>query len=76
MSDIEKETLIIDIPKPQRRMLHKVSMQLRRGKTHIYEPVVISLGPYHHRRDPQLMLVEPIEVYMEIAGRMKRTMNE
>ncbi|XP_047977583.1 putative UPF0481 protein At3g02645 [Salvia hispanica] len=61
MSDREEETFIIDIPKSQRRMLHRVPVQLRRGKTHIYEPVVVSLGPYHHRRDPQLVLLEPFK---------------
>ncbi|XP_047961352.1 UPF0481 protein At3g47200-like [Salvia hispanica] len=52
---------IIDIPRSQRRMLYKVPVQLRRDKTHIYEPAVVSLGPYHHRRDSQLMLVEPFK---------------
>ncbi|XP_042037885.1 uncharacterized protein LOC121783774 isoform X2 [Salvia splendens] len=61
MSDIEEETLIIDIPKSQRRMLNKVLVQVRRDKTHIYEPAVVSLGPYHHRRDPQLHLMEPFK---------------
>ncbi|XP_042038100.1 uncharacterized protein LOC121783985 [Salvia splendens] len=60
-SDIEEETLIIDIPRSQRRMLNKVLVQVRRDKTHIYEPAVVSFGPYHHRRDPQLMLVEPFK---------------
>ncbi|KAG6386643.1 hypothetical protein SASPL_151811 [Salvia splendens] len=53
--------VIIDIPRSRRRMLHRVPVQLRRGKTHIYEPAVVSLGPYHHRRDPQLQLVEPFK---------------
>ncbi|KAL1568112.1 putative UPF0481 protein [Salvia divinorum] len=61
MADIEEETLTINIPKSQRRMLYKVPVQLRRDKTHIYEPVVVSLGPYHHRRNPQLQLVEPFK---------------
>ncbi|XP_047961353.1 uncharacterized protein LOC125206092 [Salvia hispanica] len=60
MADIEA---IIDIPKSQRRMLHRVPVQLRRrGKTDIYEAVVVSLGPYHHRRKgSQLHLVEPFK---------------
>ncbi|KAG6386635.1 hypothetical protein SASPL_151803 [Salvia splendens] len=42
-------------------MLNKVLVQVRRDKTHIYEPAVVSFGPYHHRRDPQLVLVEPFK---------------
>ncbi|KAL1568129.1 UPF0481 protein [Salvia divinorum] len=64
MAIIEEETpdvVIVDIVESQRRILHKVPVQLRRGKTHIYEPVVVSLGPYHHFRDPQLKLVEPFK---------------
>ncbi|KAL8026567.1 hypothetical protein ABFS82_14G036000 [Erythranthe guttata] len=32
----------------RRQILHRVSPQLRENKKHVYDPVVLSLGPYHH----------------------------
>ncbi|XP_041990788.1 UPF0481 protein At3g47200-like [Salvia splendens] len=45
----------------RRRMLHRVPIQLRQDKKQIYEPVVVPLGPYHHRLHPQSHLVEPLK---------------
>ncbi|KAL1568118.1 UPF0481 protein [Salvia divinorum] len=45
----------------RRRVLHRVPVQLRQDKKHIYEPVVVPLGPYHHRQHPQLHVVEPLK---------------
>ncbi|KAL6523816.1 hypothetical protein OROHE_016354 [Orobanche hederae] len=42
---------------PQCRVLHKVPPQVREQKKHIYDPVVLSLGPYHHGQ-PQFQHVE------------------
>lgn len=41
-------------PPARRRQMHKVSHRLRMNKTNygrlVYDPVVVSLGPYHHGR--------------------------
>ncbi|KAG6386650.1 hypothetical protein SASPL_151818 [Salvia splendens] len=46
---------------PPRRTLYRVPEHVRSGKNHIYEPQVVPLGPYHHRRHPQRDLVDPLK---------------
>ncbi|KAK4432078.1 hypothetical protein Salat_0969900 [Sesamum alatum] len=41
----------------QRRRIYKVPPPLHANKEHVYDPVVLSLGPYHHGR-PQFRPVE------------------
>ncbi|KAH6834773.1 hypothetical protein C2S53_004010 [Perilla frutescens var. hirtella] len=55
----------VDIPakskSSRRRVLHRVPPQLRENKKHIYDPVVLSLGPYHHGRVPQFRVAEQLK---------------
>lgn len=55
----------VDIPtkseQSRRRVLHRVPPQLRENKNHIYDPVVLPLGPYHHGRPPQSRLAEQLK---------------
>ncbi|KAL1568116.1 hypothetical protein AAHA92_03520 [Salvia divinorum] len=43
------------------RVLHRVPMYMRKGMKQIYDPMVVSLGPYHHGLTTQLKLVEPLK---------------
>ncbi|KAL1568101.1 UPF0481 protein [Salvia divinorum] len=58
----------------RRRVLHRVPVQLRQDKKHIYEPVAVPLGPYHHRQHPQLHVVEPLKNELQdiVCGDDKR----
>ncbi|KAK4387752.1 hypothetical protein Sango_2381800 [Sesamum angolense] len=56
------EVSIQIIPSPtespvRRRRIHKVPRPLRMNNEHVYDPVVLSLGPYHHGR-PQFRQVD------------------
>ncbi|KAL7124258.1 hypothetical protein ABFS83_14G036600 [Erythranthe nasuta] len=44
-SDVESRS--ISTPR-RRQILHRVPPQLRENKKHLYDPTVLSLGPYHH----------------------------
>ncbi|XP_047939423.1 uncharacterized protein LOC125186974 isoform X1 [Salvia hispanica] len=61
MTNREEETSRSVTVQSRRRKLHRVPIQLRQGKKQIYEPVVVPLGPYHHRLHPQSHLVEPLK---------------
>ncbi|KAL0428486.1 UNVERIFIED_CONTAM: hypothetical protein Slati_3023400 [Sesamum latifolium] len=65
------EVSIQIIPSPnespvRRRRIHKVPRPLRMNNEHVYDPVVLSLGPYRHGR-PQFRQVE--EFKAEILNR-------
>ncbi|KAL0334353.1 UNVERIFIED_CONTAM: hypothetical protein Sangu_1591500 [Sesamum angustifolium] len=65
------EVSIQIIPSPtespvRRRRIHKVPRPLRMNNEHVYDPVVLSLGPYHHGR-PQFRQVD--EFKAEILNR-------
>ncbi|KAK6122813.1 hypothetical protein DH2020_043445 [Rehmannia glutinosa] len=51
----------------RRRVLHRVPPQVRERKMHIYDPVVLSIGPYHHGQ-PQFEKVETLKG--EVLGMM------
>ncbi|KAG6386634.1 hypothetical protein SASPL_151802 [Salvia splendens] len=76
MADIAEETpaaVSVDI-RPRWRMLHRVPVHVREEKKHVFEPVVVPLGPYHCRQHPQSQLVEPLkDAVQDIVCKLDRT---
>ncbi|KAI3459673.1 hypothetical protein Pfo_016336 [Paulownia fortunei] len=48
------------VSRTRSRILHRVPKQVRETKKYIYDPVVLSIGPYHHGK-PQFHLVEELK---------------
>ncbi|KAL1568128.1 putative UPF0481 protein [Salvia divinorum] len=77
MADIAEETpaaaVSVDI-RSRWRMLHRVPVHVREEKKHVFEPVVVPLGPYHHRLHPQSQLVEPLkDAVQDMVCKLERT---